>query len=104
MKRQSLITTVFVSLIGCALLLGGQAVAQTAATPANDEAVVSAVKSALAAKPELKASDLQVTSKNGGEVTIAGKVDSGSQLYKIADTAQKVPGVKWINNGMSVKE
>ena len=104
MKTQTLIAAVFASLIACALPFGDQAIAQTAVAPSNDETVVTAVKTALAAKPELNAGDLQITSKNGGEVTIAGKVDSGSQLYNIADTAQKVPGVKWVNNGMSIKD
>ncbi|CAK0759345.1 hypothetical protein CCP3SC1_300001 [Gammaproteobacteria bacterium] len=57
----------------------------------------------LAAKPELKAGDLEITSK-AGEVTIAGTVDDGRQLYNIADTAQKVPGVKWIVNEMYPKK
>lgn len=91
------------------LSLGGPAMAETAtpaasaAAPSSDEAVVAAVKTALAAKPELKAETLNVTSKHG-EVTIAGTVENSAQLYSIAETAQKVPGVKWINNEMVTKE
>jgi len=102
MKNRALVVAMFASFFACALPLGGQAVAQTAAAPANDEAVVASVKAALAAKPELKSGDLKIASKNG-EVTIAGIVESGSQLYKIADTAQKIPGVKWVNNEMAIK-
>lgn len=99
MKKQTLAAALFVSILAGALPLGSQAIAQTAAASANDEAIVAAVKAALAAKPELKASNLKISSKNG-EVTIAGNVDDSRQLYNIADTAQKVTGVKWVNNEM----
>lgn len=102
MKNRTLIAVLFASAIAATLPIGGQALAQSAAAPANDEATVAAVKAALAAKPELKAEDLKVTSKNG-EVTIAGTVESGRQLYNVADTAQKVSGVKWVNNEMSLR-
>jgi osmotically-inducible protein OsmY len=102
MKNRPVIAAMFATVIACALPLGSQAIAQSATAPVNDEAIVAAVRTALVAKPELKSLDLKITSKNG-EVTIAGIVDTGSQLYNVADTAQKVAGVKWVNNGMSVK-
>ena len=92
------IASLFASVIAGSLLFAGHAFAQTSAAP-NDEAIVAAVKSALAAKPELKTEGLKITSKSG-DVTIAGNVESGKQLYNIADTAQKVAGVKSIYNEM----
>ena len=99
MKNRTFVGLLFASTLAVAV----QSFAESPAAPANDEAVVTAVKVALAAKPELKASDLKVASKNGGEITITGPVDSGGQLYNIAETAQKVHGVKWVNNEMYVK-
>lgn len=101
MKNRLLIAALFASAIATALPLGSQAVAQTAA-PVDDEAVVAAVKSALAAKPELKADQLKITSKKG-EVTISGPVENGTQLYQIGLVAQKVPGVKYVINDMEPK-
>lgn len=98
MKHRILVSALFASLV----TFGGHAVADSG-TPANDESIVAAVKTALAAKPELKTSDIKIASKSG-EVTLSGTVDSGPQLYNIADTAQKVAGVKWVNNEMSVKQ
>lgn len=79
------------------------AFAQSAAPEPSDDSIVAAVKTALAANPALKAGSLKVTSKKG-EVTIAGPVDNGHQLYEIAETAQKVPGVKTVNNEMMPKQ
>jgi len=67
-----------------------------------DPDIVLAVKAAFAAKPELKANDLKVTIKDG-DVTLAGNVDSGAQLYAIATTAQKVKGVKSVFPDVTVK-
>lgn len=99
MKNRLLIAASFASAI--ALPFGGQALAQSAA-PVDDEAVVANVKAALAAKPELKADHLKITSKKG-EVTIAGPVENGTQLYQIGLVAQKAPGVKLIINEMEPK-
>lgn len=79
------------------------AFAQSAAPEPSDDSIVAAVKTALAAKPALKADSLKITSKKG-EVTIAGPVDNGHRLYEIAETAQKVPGVKTVNNEMLPKK
>lgn len=68
----------------------------------TDDAIVVSVKAALASKPDLKASDLKTATKNG-EVTIAGPVENARQLYNIADTAQKVAGVKSVFNDMYIK-
>jgi osmotically-inducible protein OsmY len=95
--RKNVVVSLRVLFIAVALPLAGHALAQ-AAEP-SDEAIVSAVKSALAAKPGLKAGNLKVSSKKG-EVTIAGPVADGHQLYQIAETAQAVPGVKTVNNEM----
>ena len=69
--------------------------AQTADAATSDEALVSSVKTALAAHPEFKADGLKITSKNA-EVTLSGLVEDGPTLYKIALEVQKVPGVKYV--------
>lgn len=101
MKTRLLIAALFASAIATAMPFGSQAFAQAAA-PADDDAIAAAVKAALAAKPELKADHLQITSKKG-EVTIAGPVENGTQLYQIGMVAQKVPGVKYIISEMEPK-
>ena len=76
--------------------------AQTADAATSDEALVSSVKTALAAHPEFKADGLKITSKNA-EVTLSGLVEDGPTLYKIALEVQKVPGVKYVMNDMTPK-
>ena len=93
------VVSLLASIAAGSLLLAGQAFAQTSAAPMDDEAIVAAVKATLASKPDLHTAGLKITSK-AGEVTIAGSVESGKQLYNIADTAQKVAGVKSIYNEM----
>lgn len=102
MKNRLLRAALFASVIGTALPMSGQALAQADAKAPNDEAIVAAVKAALAGKPELKASDLKVTSKNG-EVTLEGPVEDGRTLYNISVAAQKVSGVKFVINEMMPK-
>jgi hypothetical protein len=68
-----------------------------AATPAAppqiaDATIADTVKAELA-KPALAASHLKVSVKSG-EVTLAGDVNDGQQLAKIAMAVQKLPGVK----------
>ena len=65
-----------------------------------DAALVAAVKSELAKQPSLKATNLDISSKNG-EVTVKGNVDDGMQLYQIGLAVQKVKGVKAVINGMN---
>lgn len=97
------VTSLFLLSVASVLTITGQASAQTtAATPDSDESIVAAVKSALAAKPELKANDLIITSKNG-EVKLAGDVEDGQALYNIGLVAQKVEGVKFVVNEMNPK-
>jgi osmotically-inducible protein OsmY len=57
----------------------------------------------LAADPDLRDLDLQITA-NDGAVTIAGHPKDGDQLARIALIAQSVPGVKWVNNEMYPSE
>lgn len=105
MKNRMLMATLFASAVALTTSFPHVALAQTAAAaPAvSDDALVAAVKAALSAKPELKADDLKITSKQG-EVTIAGTVDSGRQLVNIANAAQAVPGVKFVINEMFPKQ
>ena len=102
MNKPSLIATLHALALCLALPFCNMALAQADAAP-NDDAIVAAVKSALAAKPELKSDTLKITSKKG-EVTIAGNVDDGKQLVNIAMTAEKVPGVKAVLNEMYPKK
>lgn len=69
-----------------------------AANPDAD--LVAAVKAELANQPQLKAGNLDISSKNG-EVTVKGNVEDGMQLYQIGLAVQKVKGVKAVINGMT---
>jgi osmotically-inducible protein OsmY len=72
-----------------------------AAPPVADAAIADAVRAELA-KPTLSASHLKVSVKSG-EVTLAGDVDDGQQLAKIAMAVQKLPGVKAVIPDMNPK-
>jgi osmotically-inducible protein OsmY len=63
-----------------------------AAPQIADATIADTVKAELA-KPALAASHLKVSVKSG-EVTLAGDVNDGQQLAKIAMAVQKLPGVK----------
>lgn len=65
-----------------------------------DAELVAAVKAELAKQPQLKAGNLDISSKNG-EVTVKGDVEDGMQLYQIGLAVQKVKGVKAVINGMN---
>jgi osmotically-inducible protein OsmY len=102
MKIRKIVPLMIAALVTAPIPLGA-ALAQSAAAEPDDAAIVSAVKSALAAKPELKADKLKISSKKG-EVSIDGDVEDGQQLFKIAQTAETVAGVKAVINGMQPKK
>jgi osmotically-inducible protein OsmY len=102
MEYRSLIAALFVSAASLAMPCGNEGLAQTAAASSDDLLLATAVKARLAAKPELHAGDLKITCVKG-EVTISGEVESGKQLYEIAETAQMVPGVTAVKNEMMPK-
>ena len=102
MKNRHLIAVLLASIGLSIFSICDLATAQTTANPVNDEALVTSVKTALAAKPELNTNEIQITSKNG-EVTLAGPVEDGRQLYQIGMTVQNVQGVKYVINEMMPK-
>jgi len=105
MKKLVLRSLFVLSLFAAAMPFCGVAHADNAVAAASspDEELAARVKATLDAQPELQGLNLKVTSKNA-EVTVAGTVDSGEQLYKAGVTAEKVPGVKYVINDMHPKK
>lgn len=102
MKNRFLIAALLASVGVTALPMCEQAMAQTVEAAPSDDAIVAAVKAALAEKPELKSADLKISSKNG-EVTLAGPVEDGRTLFNIAVIVEKIQGVKFVINEMHPK-
>lgn len=59
------------------------------------------VKIALASDAGLKATRIDVDA-NGGVVTVKGRVDNDEAKNRVQEIAQKVPGVTWVQNLISV--
>lgn len=69
----------------------------------DDKALNSRVKSALADNPEYKFGDVNVTSFKG-TVQLSGFVNTTDQKKMAATIAEKVQGVKSVENNITVKE
>jgi hyperosmotically inducible protein len=69
----------------------------------DDKALNSRVKSALSENPEYKFGDVNVTSFKG-TVQLSGFVNSSDQKKTAASIAEKVQGVKSVENNITVKE
>jgi len=69
----------------------------------DDAAITTRVKSAFAADPEVKATDVQVETYKG-TVQLSGFVDSSESAARAAQLARSVAGVKQVQNSMVVKE
>lgn len=69
----------------------------------DDKALNSRVKSVLAENPEYKFGDVNVTSFKG-TVQLSGFVNTTDQKKMAATIAEKVQGVKSVENNITVKE
>ncbi len=68
----------------------------------NDTAISTKVKAALAADPDVKATDVQVETFKG-VVQLSGFVDSPEQVRRAVDMARRVEGVQDVKNAIIVK-
>ena len=85
---------------------------ETAQTPPNsqetvgqmvdDKALVAHVKAALDNSPDYKFGDVKVDA-SGGTVQLSGFVNTTDQKSKASDVAKTVPGVKEVQNNISLK-
>jgi hyperosmotically inducible protein len=87
------------SLTGCG---GGARYERSAGEYVDDKIVVSRVAAALANDPEYKYEDVIVTSHQG-MVQLSGFVAAGDQKGKAEAIADKVPGVKDVDNKITVR-
>jgi hypothetical protein len=69
--------------------------------PKTDAALTSQVKVALADDTALRRARIDVDA-NGGIVTLKGRVDNDDAKKRIQEIAEKVPGVTWVQNQISV--
>ena len=69
----------------------------------DDAALLTSVKSALAADPVTEAGEINVD-VNRGVVKLAGYVDSPKEKQQAGDVARKVDGVQSVQNDISVKK
>lgn len=69
----------------------------------DDAAITTRVKTAFAADPEVKATEVQVETYKG-TVQLSGFVESPESAARAAQLARDVPGVKEVRNSMVVRE
>ncbi|HXI35959.1 MAG TPA: BON domain-containing protein [Burkholderiales bacterium] len=67
----------------------------------RDAALAEQVKSALPADAAAPGEKIEVDA-NGGVVILKGRVPSDEVKKRVQDIAQNVPGVKWVQNKLSV--
>jgi hyperosmotically inducible protein len=69
----------------------------------DDAAISTRVKSAFAADPQVKATEVQVETYKG-TVQLSGFVDSSESAARAAQLARDIPGVRQVQNSMVIKE
>ncbi len=69
----------------------------------DDAAITTRVKTAFAADPEVKATEVQVETYKG-TVQLSGFVESPESATRAAQLARDVPGVKEVRNSMVVRD
>lgn len=91
--------------LGCSQasdVAGAQPVSTSIGTEIDDSVVSAKVKSALLADSDIKGFDFKITTRKG-EVQLSGFVDNQLQLERALAVTQAVPGVKKIDNKVSLK-
>ncbi len=76
--------------------------ANAAADKAGDAAITAAVKARLLADPSLSAQEIEVTTKDGGHVTLAGHVKSEAARERAEQLARNARGVQEVDNQLVV--
>jgi hypothetical protein len=69
--------------------------------PRTDSALTEQVKTALSSDSAVQGAKIDVDA-NGGVVILKGRVENDDVKKHIQEIAQKVPGVKWVQNQVSV--
>jgi len=77
--------------------------AATLGSTVDDGVITTKVKSALLADPGIKSLDIAVVTRTGS-VQLSGFVDSQGQIDQAVALVEKVPGVKSVDNELSVKK
>jgi osmotically-inducible protein OsmY len=67
----------------------------------SDAVLADRVKTALASDTDLRAAKIDVDA-NSGVVTLKGRVDSDDAKKRLQEIAQRVQGVTWVQNQVSV--
>jgi osmotically-inducible protein OsmY len=91
------------ALTGCDRTATSQpATQETAGQYVDDKTLAAHVKAALADNPNYKFDDVKVDA-SGGTVQLSGFVNTSDQKSKAVDVAKTVPGVKDVQNSISLK-
>jgi len=90
------------SAVGLMALVIVLALSAACGSARDDQAIANDVKAKFYADAQLKAADLNVTSKDG-EVTLSGEVPSEAARYQAFKLALDTEGVKKVNDQMTIK-
>lgn len=81
---------------------GMPAPSTTVGTEIDDSVLTARIKAALLADPDIKSFDFKIETRKG-EVQLSGFVDSQAQVERATSVARWVPGVKSVQNNVSMK-
>ena len=101
MKQWLSAVMVAIALAGCSAMPGGEKPERTPGAAIDDAAIVTKLKAALAADPDLSAIKIDVDSMKG-EVQLMGEVKSLALRRKAEDLARTTDGVKSVNNRLVI--
>jgi osmotically-inducible protein OsmY len=103
MRFAHTLKTLFASIIILALVACAPTAKREGTGEYIDDAMITTkVKTALAADPDVKATEVKVETFKG-DVQLSGFVSSPESVQKAIEIARKVPGVRGVKNDMVVK-
>lgn len=89
------------SLVGL-MAVGDLIAGETAGQYVDDSTITARVKSAFVGDPQVKAHQINVKTYKG-VVELNGFVDSSSMIAEATQDAEKVPGVRKVDNNLAIK-
>jgi hyperosmotically inducible periplasmic protein len=94
----------FTGIAGLAGLIaaGGAFAGQTAGQYIDDSTITARVKTGFMGDPQVKAHEINVKTYNG-VVELNGFVDSSNMIAEATQDAEKVPGVREVDNNLAMK-
>lgn len=101
MKKLLVAAMVAVGLAGCANMGGGDGTTRSVGQAVDDAAILTRMKAALAADPDLSALKINVDSTKGA-VRLRGEVKSLAMRRKAEDLARRIDGVKSVDNQLII--